>query len=436
MSKRRRLLSLLAVILLMMPLVGCYDRVELEGMAFVISMGIDKGPGNTIDVTASIAVPRKLAGGTGGGGGGGGGDQGPLAAAKPITVRARSIPQALDLLNTTVERRVSLTHLSNFGISERLARDGFVRYVRPLTRYREFRRTVFMYVVPGSMREQYEKNQPVLEQSVTRFTESVADVGRYTGMTPRQYFHEFITSIEAPNEDPIAPIVAVNAESQKPTPHGKSDASTTNKSRGSEEEEGKAKPSFKPGDVVRRGGNSLEFIGTAVFRKDKLVAFLDGIETRMMMTVRGDLLRTEMDFPDLSSPGDYVSLELKHARKPVVEVDLDAKPVQVKVKQSLEGDFVGSQSMVDYTQPAHIEKLEAEVRQRIEDREKAIINKMFHEYQADPFAIFKHTRGEFLTYQDFQNYDFRKAMKTAQVDVQVDVKLRRVGVQLAPVIPE
>jgi hypothetical protein len=81
-------------------------------------------------------------------------------------------------------------------------------------------------------------------------------------------------------------------------------------------------------------------------------------------------------------------------------------------------------------------KLEASVRQRIESKEKTLIAHVLHDYQADPFAIFKHTRSEFMTYQDFQKYDFRKAMKTAQVDVQVDVKLRRVGVQLAPAIPK
>lgn len=436
MSKMRALLSLLLVVLLMVPLVGCYDRVELEGMAFVISMGVDKGTNNTIDVTASIAVPRKLAGGAGGGGGGGD-DKNPLAAAQPITVRARSIPQALDLLNTTVERRVSLTHLSNFGISEQLAREGFVRYLRPLSRYREFRRTVFMYVVPGSMREEYLKNQPVIEQSVTRFTESVADVGRYTGMTPRQYFHDFFTSMEAPNEDPIAPVVAVNEDVQTQASQVQSGGSSgSGKSNESGGQLQGTKPSFVPGHVNRQGGNALEFIGTAVFRQDQLVTYLDGIETRMMLTIRGDLTRTEMDFPDPTTKGQYISIELKHARSPVVDVNLDTNPVQVHVKQSLEGDFMGGQSATDFTLPENMSKLEASVRQRMESKEKELIAHVLHDYQADPFAIFKHTRSEFTTYQDFQTYDFRKAMKTAQVDVQVDVKLRRVGVQLAPVIPK
>lgn len=447
--RRRKLLSLLLTIALVLPLTGCYDRVELEGMAFIVSLGLDKGPNNTIDVTARISVPRKLAGGpAGGGGGGGGGKEDVISGAKPITVRAHTVPEALNMINTSVERRVSMIHLANFVIGESIAREGVLEYLRPLTRYREFRRTVVIFIVPGNVRESYEANKPLLEQSVTRFTESIDDVGKHTGLIPSKKLHEFLIGIEAKNEDPIAPVIAINKkvkqENQK-SDSGVIGGSTdgggdSTDSGGSSSDSKSAKdnieeddPSFKPGHVPRSGGNPLEFVGTAIFKRDKLVTYLDGIETRMLLSIRGELMRTQMDFPDPIAKGKYVNVELKHARKTSIQVDLTSRPVKVKIKEKLEADLNGAQGAVDYTQPDNLHVLEKAISERIKTRQEHLVTRIFHEYQADPFTIFKRARAQFTTYQDLQKFDFRDVLKDAEVEVNADLKIRRVGVQLSPI---
>lgn len=421
----RSLLSLLLIVsLTMAACTGCYDRIELEGMAFVVSLGIDKAPDDMIDVTARIAVPSAQDGGGGREGGGESGSQ--VSGAEAITVRAHTIPGALNFLNTTVERRISLLHLSNLVIGEEMAQDEqFIEYLRPLTRYREFRRTVHVFVTRGSARKTFDQNKPVLEKSVSRFTESVTNVGKHTGLTPYVIFHEFITSMEAPNQDAILPTVGINDKVKKKTSSDDSEGESW-----TEETE----LSSEPGEVVRQGGNPLEFVGTGVFRDAKLVTMLDGIETRMLLTLRGELLRTQMDFPDPLQKGAYVTVELKHARSPHIEVDLSQKPVRVHVNESLEGDLIGVQSKVNYTELKHLHRLEQKIAERLSRTQRELIERMFHEYQADPFHIFKQTRSQFATAADLQRFPFRKALKTAKVDVLVTINIRRTGVQTAPIV--
>lgn len=414
---------LLTVALTMVVCTGCYDRIELEGIAFVVSLAIDKGLDDTIDVTARIAVPSAKADSSGG-------DSGSLVAgAKAITVRAHTIPGALSFLNTTVERRISLLHLSNLVIGEELAKDEhFIEYLRPLNRSREFRRTVNVFVTRGSARETFEQNKPVLEKSASRLTESLANVGKHTGLTPHVIFHEFITSMEAPIQDAILPTLAVNEKVKKASSNGR--GSESEGESGMEETE----LSTVPGEVVRLGGNPMEFVGTGVFRDAKLVTILDGIETRMLLTLRGELLRTQMDFPDPHHKDQHVSVEIKHARAPRVEVDLSQKPVRVHVNESLEGDLIGVQSEVDYTEVKNLNLLERKIAERLSHYQKELIERMYHEYQADPFNIFKRTRSQFATSDDLQRFPFRKALKTAKVDVTVSMNIRRTGVQSAPII--
>lgn len=427
MSKLRKLLSMFLVLLLVLPITGCYDLMELEGMAFVVSLGIDKAPGNMIDVTARIAVPRKLSAGPGGGGGGGGGGKDEVVGgAKPVTVRAHTVLEALNLLNTSVERRLSLIHLANIVIGESLAKEGVLEYLRPLTRYREFRRTIVVFIAPGNVREIYENNKPLLEQSITRWTESLTDVNRHTGLSAMQKLNDFIISIEAYNEDPIAAVLAVNEKVKEQMKQEK---------KGSEGQRIHAdgKPNFNLGEVERLGGNPLEFLGTAVFHKDRLVTYLDGIDTRMLLTIRGELLRTQMDFPDPISKDRYVNLEIKHARKPIIKVDLNKRPIKVSIEESLEADLNGVQRPTDYSRPDRIRVLEKSVSERLKNRQEQLVSRVFHEYQADPFDIMKRTRSQFRTYRDLKSFDFRQVLKDAEIAVDVKLNIRRIGVQLSPI---
>ncbi|GIM46935.1 germination protein GerAC [Collibacillus ludicampi] len=455
-TKRGLLLNLLLILILLCPLLsGCYDRVELEEMAFVVSMGFDKGPGDTIDVTARVAVPRKLTGGGSGGGGGGAGGGEEVGGAKAITIRAHTVEEALNLLNTSVERRVSLIQLSIVVFGEDLARRGILPYIRPLVRSREFRRTIFVSVVKGKAKEAFDANKPILENTVTRYNEDVRQVGRHTGLSTTIMLHDFVTAVESVHEDPYTGVFAVNedvkvqAEEEKKKNKSKGDGKGGDEGtegetggKGAKQESGekiKIKGqdiSFEPGQVKRQGGNPLEFIGMAVFQKDKLVTILDGIDTRMLLSLRGELNRTQAIFANPYSKNDYITVEIKQARPPQFEVIPLKEPLQIRIHLSLEGDLLGEMAGTDFTKEGKADLVEKIVADKVRARILSLLNTLYHKYQADPVGIVNHIRGQFLTMQDLKAYDWREKLKTADIDVDVNFKLRRVGVQLAPPISQ
>ena len=51
-------------ILLLIPifLSGCYDKMELDNLAYVIGIGADIGEGQNLNITYQIAIPVKIAG--------------------------------------------------------------------------------------------------------------------------------------------------------------------------------------------------------------------------------------------------------------------------------------------------------------------------------------------------------------------------------------
>ncbi|MFM1652075.1 Ger(x)C family spore germination protein [Brevibacillus sp. B_LB10_24] len=412
-----KVLCLVPVIALMPLLLGgCYDKVELEEVAFVAAVGIDEAPDNQIDVSIRVSIPRKLAGQEGTSGGSG---EEVLSGAKPVTVRAKSIIEAITLLQTNIERRLDFSHMSNFVFSESLARKGLIKHLRPLSRYREFRRTITVSIAKGQVRELLLMDKPILEQSVHRLTQSINAVMKSTGQAFPATLHTFLYMLETTTDDPVVSIIAVNKEAAK-------DEKSIPKDK---------KMAFVAGEIAREGGNPVDFAGTALFSADKLVAMLDTKESRMLTMIRGEMPPIKFHFTDPLRKKELVSLELKHARPPKLQVDLKANPIRIHLSEKLEATLIGVHSEVNYTTPKNMSLLEKQVGKELEKRQEELMNKVFHTYQCEPFGILSRSRGQFATFAEIEHFDRRNALKNAIVDVDVKVEIRRIGSQLRPVLP-
>jgi len=53
---------LLVIFLLPLFLTGCYDRFELDNLAYVIALGADVGSGDNLNITYQVAIPIKITG--------------------------------------------------------------------------------------------------------------------------------------------------------------------------------------------------------------------------------------------------------------------------------------------------------------------------------------------------------------------------------------
>ncbi|MCL5935391.1 MAG: hypothetical protein M1543_02730 [Firmicutes bacterium] len=64
-----RAVKLAASVILILMLAGCWGSLETDEVAYVMAMGFDKGPGNSLVVTFQIANPKAISGLAGVGGG-------------------------------------------------------------------------------------------------------------------------------------------------------------------------------------------------------------------------------------------------------------------------------------------------------------------------------------------------------------------------------
>lgn len=414
MGKRLKTGILLLNCFLFFLVPGCWGARETDGLGYVLSMGIDKGKENILQVTFQIAMPQAP-------GGNGGGEKGRNT--EIVSLEAASLFGALQLANAFVSRDVTLIHNRAVIISEELAREGMSKYINPLIRSREIRRNTFLIVTRGQAREFIEKNQPLLEKNPSRHFELLLEGKHFTGFIPDSTINDFTEGVKSPGKEAVTSLAGVN-EGNKGEERG---WNVTEKAR--------QETAYLPGTVPRVGGNKIEFIGLAVFRGDRLVGFLNGSQTRYYQMAAGMFESAVFTFPDPRYPQTYIiSMEVRKGRNPDIHVDLSQEVPRIQIDQVLEGEIMSIQSGESYETGENERELEEYIAGYISREVTNVVKAAQREFGSDIFGFGNYTRRYFWTWEDWVNYSWLERFPTAEVRVNTIVAIRRTGL-MAKTVP-
>lgn len=287
---------LLLIILMLCLLAGCWSKVEIEQMAFISVVGIDRADDGDLLVSFQIVNPRALA--RGGGGAGGGGNEPPVFV---ITERARTLPDALARLEEESPRVVHFKQLTAIVLGEDLARSGVRDVMDFFARHWEMRRSIWVLVAKKSAQDVLLKGAPVSEKIPGIAIKM--EMERRALLAPTRYpvtLGDFLTGLTREGEDGIASSVEVGPM-QEGKPGGQGEGGAT-----------KEKTTSRTKELV--------FSGAGVFRGDKLVAFLGPQETRGVRWFRGKVPGGVFTVP-VKTQGTWASLVTDRERtrvKPVI----------------------------------------------------------------------------------------------------------------------
>lgn len=132
----------LSSLLFMLP--GCWDRVEINDLAIVMSSALDKDENGQYRYSVMVPLPGQMGGASGGGGGTGGG--------KSYYIDSETGPtftEALDKMQRRMSRQLYFSHRRTIIVGEDLAREGIGEIFDFLSRSSEHRLSIFMVVAKG-----------------------------------------------------------------------------------------------------------------------------------------------------------------------------------------------------------------------------------------------------------------------------------------------
>ena len=368
----------LIILMFFVPFIlsGCYDRYELDNLAYVIAIGGDIGENNEVTITYQIAVPLKITGEN---------SETGTATYTTYTVSAPSLSIGNTKLNAQISKELNLSHVEVIVYSEELAKKGVSGHVNVFLSHTEIRPRVNFVVCKGKAKDILEKVSPKLEVSPSRYYELLFNASNYTSQTASSELINFYTAAQSIDRNGFGVYIKLEDES----------------------------------------GEESELIqdGLAVFRGSKMVGILDKEHIISHLILTNGLKGTGFSVPDFNEKNKVISVHLIQRNAPQIKVTLDGNTPIIKCKVKIEAHLFSSGSEIDFHKTENIKKIEDELNKAIKKNISEYLDLTIHKFDSDIAGIGRLARANFLTWEEFENYKWLEKYKNSKYDIEVETSL-------------
>ncbi|MDQ0874142.1 spore germination protein KC [Paenibacillus sp. V4I3] len=379
---------LCTLILLGVVLSGCWDRHELNDLAITVGVGFDKS-GKEYLVTTQIVNPNEVASKKGSG------------YSTPITTFSAagvSTLEAARKLTTVTPRKIFASHLRILVISEELAREGVSKVLDGISRDHEVRSDFYIIVAKGTTAAKVlQILTPIERIPANKMFKTLETSEKAWAPTVSIQLDRFITNLAKPTRDSVLTGIRINGDLEK----------------------GKSKSVLA--ETTPR--TFLEYSGIALFKKDKLVDWLNDDESKGYNYIMGNVKST---MGHITCPkGGTISFEIIREKIKVKAHVVNGKP-EININVLLEQNVSEVQCQIDLLDPNTVPELEQIAATKLKQIMTSTIKKA-KQNKADIFgfgdAIEDISPKTWLKVKS----DWENEFSELKVNIDTDIHIRRLG---------
>lgn len=379
-SKRQYLMHAL-LLLLLLPITGCWDHKELNDRLFELGSGVDRLDDDKVLLIGQFMNPKKAEDV------GGGEKQSYFIE----TGTGKTVSDCLLDMQLKLSRRITRGHRQNIYIGEKTAMIGISNDLDSVTRDPDSRLKSDIWIVKGGtalefMRMSYQlEKMPVIALSKLRQI-----IGKRTGNSLLEL------------------LIEQNAEGS-----------------------GSTLPTVEMAYDPKLQKKSFYVYGRAVLnRKQQLAGYYDRMESAYRLWLTGETDRMPITVPMSNGKGLYSVTIGQLGSKVRTEVRGD----QVEIGVELKGNavIVESTAAVDFRNNEILNTYEAEMNSHIETALLRVIQKAQKEFKVDVFHFGKAISRQHPEEWAELNSHWEQAFSDAEITVRSSVKIKRIGLQGSP----
>lgn len=417
---------------------GCYDAYEPNDIAYVTALGIDNSDEeNIFEFTIQFAKTTQISGGSSQEGGKEGSN-----ILEIINVKAPTVYSGINIANQVVSKRFTLAHTKLIVFSDEVARSGVEHLFDTFGRNSDIRPNIYVAVSNGKAKDYLENVKPVVEVNPINYYRLIYEP-EYGGYVPVTILKDFYFQIDGNDRENVLPLAGVSEENKEKAEEEENAASGggggEDSQQGGTSEAGSGEKSspetnkqgfeflmknYIAGDMDVDKKNASEVMGMAVFKGDKMIGTMDSLDCLIYNMICGSFRTSYASFYNEDTPDLPVTISLEQERMPQVSVQADDSP-KIKVGIYLEGQLMSES--VDVPVEEDINKLELQVEQEIKTAAEVFLKKTAEDYDSDIVGFGQWAKINFLTYDEFEKYDWYSHYNKSEFEVNVDFKLRRIG---------
>lgn len=383
---------------------GCWDRVEVNDLALVEGVALDRAGPDRLRLTVSMSVPSRVRtpGSFGGAGTG-------LPSSAAMAGEGRTVVEAIDAVQRQLGRRLFWGHTEAILLGEDLARSGLGPVLDYFSRHPEPRLRTFVAVVPGRAAD-------VLGTLATIEPATATAIRKMAALRPELMttLRDFLAQLLAEDQEPVLPIIAL-------APRGAPQPGTLETPPGQ---------SAMPPPAQQQNPVRPVLAGTAVFKADRLVGLLDAEETRGLLWVRGEPIDATTTVA-LGEPGRYVSFRITRSGTRLTPRFQDDRPV-MEVRVFSEHDLIEDTAGLDMDDTRVVTLIQRALARTIESSIRRAAVRVQTELRSDVFGF-----GAAIRRQDPRRWkalrrSWDRLFPQVPMDLRVEALMRRGGLSSRP----
>ena len=382
---------------------------SIDNLAYVIALGIDVGTSNNVKISFQIAIPSGSEDTSSGGSSSDSSGKNYTIS----TVEASSINAAKTLVNSYISKELNLSHCKVVVISETYASQGISDIIYTLTNDIETRPDCNLMISSCEAKSVLENSTPFLESLPSRYYEVISNSSEYTGYSANTKLSEFFSSFSSTFSQPYSILCGVNT------------GTSTSTDNSSQETNIQKETDIKDGSLqIESDQSGLMINGTAVFYGDKLVGELTAIETLCHLIVTNDLKDCIISIKDPFTENGTMDLSVNLNKSTQNTVDLINGSPYVHTTVNLKANILSMSENSDYSNAKNLKMIEEYMNSYLESEISSYFYKTAKEYKSDIAGLGKKVVGKFLTWDEWNNYNWLSNYQNSFFDVTVKTNVK------------
>lgn len=400
--KKKFLCLFLILSICIFSLTGCYDARGIEDLSYAIALAIDKGENNIIKLSIQFATPSS---------GGGNSEGSSQSDTTTITsIECSSISSGINLINSYISKQVNLAHCKVIVISEELAAQGISEYILTLVDNVEVRPDCNVIITRCEASSFIENAKPTLEKLTARYYEAALNSSEYTAYTADIQLNDFYSDLKSTYTQPKAILAGINTDKT----HNNSNYI----------DKFNIDSSYKANETPIKDKTNLECMGLAVFKQDKLVGELDGMESLCYSVVSNKFDNCMITIPNPTAPNDSVDIYLNPKRDTKSVVKMINNTPYITVKVCLEGYIASSDGGSDHSSSESLKVVGEAANKYLESQISSLLYKTSKDFKSDIIGFGKYAIKDYLTWEEWVDSDWLSNYENAFFNVEVSINMK------------